>query len=54
MILKKSNVLSRLEQLRALAEVQKVSDLMAKKVLDLLLDYLNDPQIREAVERIPF
>lgn len=52
--MKKSGLLARLEQLRLEAEDKALEEITKLTVLDLVLDYINDPQIREAVERIPF
>lgn len=52
--MKKSGLLARLEQLRLEGEDKELEEITKTTLLDLLLDYINDPQIREAVERIPF
>lgn len=54
MVLKKTNVLARLTQIKQRAEEEEMTDLTAKVILDLLLDYLNDAEIREAVDEISF
>lgn len=50
----KSSVLARLGQMKARAEAEEMTDLTAKMILDTLLDYINDSQIRAAVDEIPF
>ena len=52
--MKKHGLLARLEQLRLEAEDKELEEITKVTLLDLLLDYINDPQIREAVEKIPF
>lgn len=54
MILKKSNVLARLAQIKTLAEETNDSALVSVAIIELLLEYGNDPQIKEAVNAIPF
>lgn len=51
--MKKSGLLNLLEQLNTRAESEEIKYLTCLEVLDLLLDYMNDEAIREAVERIP-
>lgn len=51
--MKKAGALARLEQIRAAAEDKELTDIRRIEVLDVLLDYINDPQIREAVEAVP-
>lgn len=54
----KTGLLARLEQTRIGAEEHPCdperSAITAKEVLDLLIEYINDPQVRGAVEKIPF
>lgn len=57
MVLKKSNVLARLKQMKERAEDPEdtgIKELLPMAILDTLLDYINDPQIRKAVDEIPF
>jgi len=51
--MKKSGLLASLAQLKVKAEDEEINDINRLKILDLLLDYINDPQIRVAVEEIP-
>lgn len=52
--MKKSGLLSRLAHLKARAELEPDDGSVGLEVVDTLLDYINDPNIREAVEAIPF
>ena len=54
--MKKSGLLSSLENLKVRNETaaQEATDLTPMELLDLLLTYINDPQIKEAVDAIPF
>ena len=55
--MKKSGLLARLEQVRVRSEggcddeMKKINQL---ETLALLVEYINDPQIKEAAEKIPF
>lgn len=51
--MKKSGLIALLAQLKVKAEDEEINDINRLKIVDLLLDYINDPQIREAVEEIP-
>jgi hypothetical protein len=50
--LKKSSVLARLEQLRLTAEENEIQPVYLLAVIDTLLDYAGDPEIRAKVEEI--
>ncbi len=50
--LKKAQVLARLELLRQTVEEDAIQPVYLLAVIDTLLDYANDKQIREAVEGI--
>lgn len=54
--MKKQSVLTLLGQLKAESEQKSAEELelMPLRILDLLLDYINDPQVREAVDDINF
>ena len=52
-IMKKSTLLSSLEQVKANAELKEIENGTMLKLLDLLLDYVNDKDIRDAVEAVP-
>lgn len=54
--MKKDGLLSLLGQLKAESEQKPGEELetMPLRLLDLLLDYVNDPQIRAAVDEIHF
>lgn len=54
MTLKKSSVLARLAAIKMMGEKENDSHLVMMAILALLLDYNNDPEIREAVDAIPF
>lgn len=51
--MKKTSLLALLAQLKIKADDEEINDINRLKIVDLLLDYINDPQIREAVEEIP-
>lgn len=51
--MKKSTLLNFLTQLKTKAEDEEIKYLTALEVLDFLLDYINDSEIRELVEEIP-
>lgn len=51
--MKKSGLLSLLAQMKAVAEDEEIKDIRKLQIMDHLLDYINDPEIREAVEAIP-
>jgi hypothetical protein len=52
--LRKDNVLARLKGIKADAEQNNDSALAALAIIALLLEYNNDPDIRAAVDEIPF
>ena len=51
--LKKAQVLARLEALRGVVEDEELQKIHVLTVIDILLDYIHDQQIKEAVETIP-
>lgn len=51
--MKKQSALLRLEQVKISAEDKELDDMNRILILDILLDYINDPDIRQAVEDIP-
>lgn len=48
----KAGLLFRLEELRALAETDSIQPVYKDAILDVLLDYVGDAQIRAKVEEI--
>jgi len=50
--LKKSSVLARLEQLRLTVEANAIQPVYQLAVIDTLLEYIHDPDIRAKVEEI--
>lgn len=52
--MKKSEVTAALERIRLEAETKPIDNVTALQVIAVLVDYINDPQIREAVDEIPF
>lgn len=54
--MKKSGVIALLQQLKAENETKAAeeTELTPLRIIDVLLDYLNDPEIREAVDEISF
>lgn len=52
--MKKAGLIALLGQLKIKADEEEINDINRIKIVDLLLDYINDPQIRAAVEEIPF
>lgn len=51
--MKKSGALARLAQIKVAAEDKELTDIYRLEVLDVLLEYINDPEIREAAEAVP-
>ena len=54
--MKKTGLLHLLEQLKLRENEERTPELehlTAVQVIDVLLDYLNDPQLREAIEELP-
>lgn len=51
--MKKSTLLNVIEQVKADAELKEIEQGTMLKLLDLLLDYVNDADIRKAVEEVP-
>lgn len=54
--MKKQGVLNLLGQLKAESEQKPAAelDLMPLRIMALLVDYINDPQIKQAVDEIHF
>lgn len=52
--MKKTDLLVALKNQKIVADDNELNEITKLKVLDLLLDYINDPHIREAVDEIPF
>lgn len=50
--LKKADVLARLRGLKAVVEDEELAHIHALTVIDMLLDYLHDADLRGAVESI--
>ena len=51
--MKKSSLLNQIELIKMDAELKEIDGGTQLKLLDLLLEYLNDKDIREAVEEVP-
>lgn len=51
--MKKSTLLNNIELIRQDAELKEIEQGTMLKLLDLLLDYLNDKDIRDAMEGVP-
>ena len=51
--MKKSSLLSLIDQIKSDAELKEIENGTMLKLLDLLLDYVNDKDIRDAVEAVP-
>ena len=49
--MRKAGLLARLCQIKALQD-EELEEIRAMEVIDVLLDYINDAQVREAVEEI--
>lgn len=52
--MKKQSLLNLIEQVKNDAELKEIEDGTKLKLLDLLLDYINDPDVRGAIESVPF
>jgi len=50
--MRKIGLLNLLNQIAARAEEEEIDDLRSMEVLDVILDYINDPEIRDAVDEI--
>ena len=50
--MRKQELLNLVKQIQARSELEEINDLRSIQVLDVLLDYINDKEIREAVEEI--
>lgn len=53
MTMKKSTLLNRLEQIRLQAEDEEIKAMRPLEILDLVLEYVNDKDIRDAIEAVP-
>ncbi|HWY36089.1 MAG TPA: hypothetical protein VNX68_15700 [Nitrosopumilaceae archaeon] len=51
--MKKASLLFQLQELKTQMEDEEIKEITKIKILDLLLDYINDVDIRGAVEDIP-
>lgn len=51
--MKKSGLLSVLSQMKDKAEDEELNDIRKMQIIDHLLDYIGDTEIRTAVEDIP-
>lgn len=52
--MKKSSLLNQIKLVKDDAELKEIEQGTMLKLLDLLLDYLNDKDIRDAIEEVPF
>lgn len=54
--MKKTGALSLLAEMKAESEMKSAEDLelMPMRIVELLLEYINDPHIRQAVDEINF
>lgn len=52
--MKKQSLLNLIEQVKTDAELKEIDGGTRLKLLDLLLDYINDPDVRKAVDEVPF
>lgn len=51
--MKKSTLLNNIELIKQDTELKEIESGTMLKLLDLLLDYVNDKDIRDAVEEVP-
>lgn len=51
--MKKSTLLSSIANLKAQVEGEELKEETKLRLLDLLLDYVNDKDIRDAIEEVP-
>jgi hypothetical protein len=51
--LKKATALARLRELKNVAEGEELAKIHALAVIDTLLEYIHDPDFRDAVDEIP-
>lgn len=51
--MKKSSLLNLISQVKNDAELKEIESGTILKLLDLLLDYVNDADIRKAVDEVP-
>lgn len=51
--MKKSSLLNMIAQIKADAELKEIESGTLLKLLDLILDYINDKDIRDAIEGVP-
>lgn len=54
MTMKKSSLINQIAQVKLNAELKEIENGTIMKLLDLLLDYVNDKDIRDAIEEVPF
>lgn len=52
-IMKKSTLLNNIELIKLDAELKEIESGTMLKLLDLLLDYVNDKDVRDAIEAVP-
>jgi hypothetical protein len=53
--MKLEGLLNQLEQLRAQAEIENFEgDLVSTSIIKLLVDYIGNPKVEEAINEIPF
>ncbi len=50
--MKKQELLKRIGQIKLEAEIGEVDPVWTLRLLDLLLDYVNDPDIRSNIEEV--
>jgi len=50
--MRKPELLSQLKQIAIQSEKEEIDDLRPIQVLDAILDYINDKDIREAVDKV--
>lgn len=51
--MKKSTLLNNIELIKLDAELKEIESGTMLKLLDLLLDYVNDKDVRDAIEAVP-
>lgn len=52
--MKKHSLLAQIKQVRDDAELKEIENGTMLKLLILLVDYINDPDIKEACDEVPF
>ena len=50
--MKKLRLLNLIEQIKIRSELEEIDDLRPIQVLNALLDYINDKEVREAVDEV--